>query len=146
MTDPIDTANFIVPVGKHAGELITRVPVSYLRYVVREGLTLAPIAEAEIVRRGTILPDLDITLHAVDRASVKLRRLWLATQLTKDEGIATWLARMAAEALTMGVRIGDGPIMYLGCKFAFDLEGRWPLLKTVSVHDARRLKEACKNV
>jgi hypothetical protein len=68
----IDTHNLIVEFGKHKGERWTRVPISYLKWLVNVGSQYAEIAQAELDRRGTRLThDINLTGHAIDRASLR---------------------------------------------------------------------------
>lgn len=115
--------------GRHAGELITRVPVSYLKWMVNVGHSQVHDAETELARRGTVTPDLDVSGHAIDRASLNCRGIWHKD--AKDgEGLHAWLVRVAGEALEHGER-RNGRIEWKGMKFAFEEETVWPVLKTV---------------
>jgi len=70
----INTHNLEVNFGKYKGELWTRIPLSYLRWCVNEGAQ-AEIAKAELVRRGSSqLPTVEISNHAMDRATLRLRK------------------------------------------------------------------------
>ena len=115
--------------GRHKGVLITRVPLSYLKWMVCAGTMQAELAEEELKRRGTVTPELDIAIHAVDRASLRLRRRWHETR-GQDEGLYSWLVRMATEALKDGKKTDSG-VFYQGMRFIFDRDGVWPVLKTV---------------
>lgn len=115
--------------GKHRGELITRVPVSYLKWMVRERHSEAAYAAAELDRRGTVTPDIEISGHAIDSASLRCRKIWHETR-NEGEGLHAWLCRMAATALESGEAHGD-KILFNGMLFAFERDGEWPLLKTV---------------
>lgn len=126
----INTHDMIVDFGKHKGERYTRLPVSYLRWMVNENHSRADIAAAELQRRGTTLPDMDISGHAIDRASQHCLKIWKATA-RQDEGLHAWLCRMAADALEKGDVLADGKIAFAGMKFAFEKDGVWPVLKTV---------------
>lgn len=83
----MNTHGYIMPNGKHAGTPITRVPVGYLTWMVGSRHSLAEYAQAELDRRGTTLPTIDISHHAIDRASLNCRKIWHETSL-EDEGIA----------------------------------------------------------
>lgn len=88
-----------LPSGRHAGELITRVPVSYLRWMVNAGHTNAAEARAELGRRGTVLPTIEISNHAIDTASLQVLRRWEHRRSSRREGFYSWLHRLANEAL-----------------------------------------------
>lgn len=127
----IDTHGFLMPSGKHRGERITRVPVSYLKWMIRERHSLADHAQAELDRRGigAERPEIEISGHAIDSASLRVRKTW-HEQRDQDEGLHSWLLRQAAAALQDGERRGD-KIAYAGVLFVFEAEGEWPVLKTV---------------
>jgi hypothetical protein len=125
----LNTHNMVCDFGRHSGELYTRIPVSYLRWMVNSNHSKAGIAQAELDRRGTTVPDLDISGHAIDRASLACRKLWHETR-GKDEGLHAWLVRMSTAALQEGER-RDGKIYHGGMVFAFEEDGCWPVLKTV---------------
>lgn len=134
MTDALtgdlpDPHGFVVDVGKHKGERLTRIPIGYLRWMVNSAHQYADYAEAEIRRRGTDLPDIDISAHAIDRASLRLVPAWKGTRQRK-EGLHSWLARMAVRALE-NPAFRPNCHQYMGIVFVFASEGRWPVLKSV---------------
>lgn len=116
--------------GKHRDELLTRVPVSYLKFMVANRTQQSDLAAAELKRRGTVTPELDVSGHAIDRASLSCRRLWHETRKS-DEGLHAWLTRVASEAFKHGVINDAGRYEYMGMQFAFELNTAWPILKTV---------------
>lgn len=124
----MNTHGFVMPNGRHKGDLITRVPINYLKWMVNSGHTCAAQAEAELKRRGTVTPELDVSGHAIDKASLRLLPLWKQTA-HEEEGLHAWLVRKAQEALG-SVPEGE-KIDYGGIKFVFERQGRWPVLKTV---------------
>lgn len=133
-TPAINTHNLVVGFGKHKGELWTRLPVSYLRWLVNQqppefGTDSRPIARAELERRGSVLPTIEVSGHAIDRASLNCRAIWHGTR-EKDEGLHAWLCRLGAEALKVGAE-ENGKHRYAGLFFAFEQDGIWPVLKTV---------------
>lgn len=129
MSDALDTHGYRIKKGKHHGELITRVPVPYLQWMVRERHEEAAYAQAELARRGVKQPEVEISAHAVDRASTECLKQWRRTR-QPGEGIHAWLARMSVEAIKKGKARGE-KIAYEGMLFAFEAEGVWPLLKTI---------------
>lgn len=125
----MNTHGLIVDFGKWNGHLYTRVPVQYLKWMVQSGHSKAEIAKAELERRGTVTPELDITGHAIDSASNRLLGMWTSTK--KDgEGLHAWLCRVALEAFRSGTLSSDNAIIYKGVKWIFE-PGEWPVLKTV---------------
>lgn len=118
--------------GRHNGELLTRVPVSYVKWLANTPSHREhALAKAELARRGTVTPSLEVSGHAIDRASLTCRKTWHQTALSPEEGLHAWLCRMAAEALEKGLILESGKIGYMGMKFAFERDGCWPVLKTV---------------
>lgn len=125
----IGTHGYVMANGRHKGELITRVPVSYLKWMVNERHSAAEYAQAELDRRGTTTPELDVSGHALDSASLRLLRLWQARK-NADQGLHSWLVALAQDALAKGEKRVD-KIAYGGVLFAFAQDGGWPVLKTV---------------
>jgi uncharacterized protein (DUF3820 family) len=135
----INTNNLIVEFGKHKGQLWTRIPVDYLQWLINQKNEnnkhkkdfdcYKKIAVAELDRRGTNLRhDVEITPHAVDKASLRLRKIWHQT-CNENEGIYTWLSRVASQAI---VEKGKNEIIrYIGIKFIFKIGNNYPILKTV---------------
>ena len=127
----MDTKNMFVDFGTHRGERYTRVPVSYLKWMVNVGHTRASIAKAELERRGTVTPDVEVSGHAIDRASIRCLAIWERTRIG-EEGLHAWLVRMSDEALRASVLDSQNRFLYCGMKFAFaDEDLVWPVLKTV---------------
>jgi len=115
--------------GKHKGELITRVPVSYLRWMINEKTPQSEVAKAEFERRGDTMPKVELSGHAIDNASLRVRKIWHETR-NKDEGLYSWLQRMTLEAIAQGATIGDR-IHYKGMKFCIAEGEEFPTLKTI---------------
>ena len=125
----INTHHLVCDFGLHKGKPWTRVPVGYLLWMVNAKHHSAAIAEAELKRRGTVKPSMDITGHAIDRASQSLIGRWMASRLA-NEGLHAWLCRMATAAREAGKQKGD-KFHYEGMKFVFEEGSEWPVLKTV---------------
>lgn len=133
MPDAIVTHHYRLTAGPHAGQLITRVPVEYLHELAHGGGPEAPLARAELERRGTRASFVEVTHHAIDRASQALLRLWKKSR-RPEEGLYSWLARMAEEAIRRHKPRRDGAVKlrYAGIEFAFEWsETRRPIVKTV---------------
>lgn len=126
----MNTHGLVCDFGRHRGMLYTRLPASYLKWMVNSGHARAAVAAAELARRGTVTPDLDVSGHALDRASLSCLDCWEATR-HDGEGLHAWLCRVAAEALAEGDPDPQGRLRHRGLKFVFDREGAWPVLKTV---------------
>lgn len=127
----INTHGLKVGFGKaHPGKLYTRVPISYLLWMVNKKTPEHEIAAAELKRRGTQKPTMEISGHAIDRASQKLIGKWTETR-KPDEGLHAWLIRMGTEARARG-RKKDEQYLHAGMKFVFEEDSlEWPILKTV---------------
>lgn len=125
----MDTKDITLNSGRHKGERIQRVPVGYLLWMVNIGHDMKAEAQAELGRRGTTLPKIEVSGHAIDRASLNCRKIWHQTALDGSEGIHAWLVRVAYEAWTMADK--EDTLIYLGMKFVFECGGAWPVLKTV---------------
>lgn len=126
----MNTHGLVCDFGHPRGTLYTRLPVSYLKWRVNTQHSRADIAAAEWARRGTMTPDLDVSGHAVDRASLFGLNVWKATR-QNGEGLHAGLYRIAAEALTADDTDAQGRYHRHGLIFAFEQDGVWPVLKTV---------------
>ena len=119
--------------GRHAGERITGVPVSYLRWMLNAGHDMADKASEELERRGTVVPDMEISPHAINRASLLCWRTWHRTR-PEGEGLHAWLLRVTREAIDRDERRGeDGSKLYhpAGLKLVVNPGEAWPVLVTV---------------
>lgn len=128
----IDTHNKKINFGKYKGKRWTRVPINYLRWLINEQTSHADIAEAEIKRRGSSLvgdKSVEITGHAIDRASLRLYEEWKKTSL-KNEGIHSWLERISVEAYNFGYTDSEA-IIYKNIIFVFKKGILYPTLTTV---------------
>lgn len=143
--DGVDPSGMRIPFGKYVGELVTRLPYSYLRWACNslvshkiDGIPFHLIADAEIKRRGDRRGDVELSGHAIDRASLRLTQEWLVS----SEGLYTWLERRAAEVYKNGTEHQDGylvvvqnkdrkQIMHGGNKWVFKVDTLVPVLLTV---------------
>ena len=138
----LNTHGVIMPAGKHKGELLTRVPVSYLRWTANEaGHSMRALAKAEIERRGHALPTVELSGHAIDNASLRVRKIWHETKRDDNEGLYTWLMRMVSEAMANG-QPTDGAYFYKGMKLVIEQGEEFPVLKTVMQKKAPGEREA----
>lgn len=128
----LNTHNVIVEFGKHRGEKWTNVPIGYLKWILNE---MPPtderyqLAESELERRGDTMPrDVVISAHAIDKASLRVRRLWHEDR-GQDEGLYSWLVRIAEEVIK---EKGQNERMsHKGVKLVFDFGNFFPTVKTV---------------
>lgn len=132
MTEPAhDTHHLTIGHGKHKGELYTRIPASYLRWMVNEGAKDWHFAQAELDRRGTKLPDIEVSRHAIDRASVRCRKIWHNTKVDDDEGILSWIERIAQEAMDADPDNQGEAYRYQGLQIIIQKGEQYPIVKTI---------------
>ena len=126
----MNTHGVIIDFGKHKGELFTRLPVSYLKWMINTGTNQSDIAKAEFERRGDTMPEVELSGHAIDNASLRVRKIWHETR-GESEGLYTWLQRMTLEALAKGEKLESGKIKYQGMKLVIAEGEEFPILKTI---------------
>ena len=134
----IDTHNLICNFGRHSGERWTRIPPGYLLRVVNNMANkpqIQAIAEAELERRGTQFPEIELSIHAIDRASERYLHLYVQDCQEQKAGFYSWLLGRAERALKSeegAAAYGDGgKVTHDGMTFVFEIPGSWPILKTV---------------
>lgn len=135
----LDTHHVRINYGKHKGELLTRLPLSYLRWMVNENAPMADYAKAELDRRGNTMPTVELSGHAIDRASLRVRKIWHQTR-GKDEGLYSWLTRMVHEAQERGTKVDEGNYLYNGMKLSIAQGEEFPTLKTVVLHKGTNME------
>ena len=131
--DILNTHGIFLDFGKHKGEHLTRIPVSYVRWMAnQEGLDPAwrALAKAEHERRGNTYPTIELTGHAIDNASLRCRKIWHETR-NEDEGLYSWLMRVTLEAIEKGERLESGKIRWKSMKFVIQEGEEFPILKTI---------------
>lgn len=126
----LNTHSVVIEFGKHKGQLLTRVPVGYLRWMINENSQMAEYAKAEMDRRGDTMPTVELSGHAIDNASLRVRKIWHESR-AQDEGLYTWLTRMVHEALENGKRLESGKIKYNGMKLVIRQGEEYPTLVTI---------------
>lgn len=131
-----DTHNKTIEFGKHKGERWTRLPISYLKWMMNEmpkDSESWALADSELERRGDTMPtEVEISNHAIDKASLRVRKQWHQDR-GLDEGLYSWLVRIASEALELKNKQGEQNerMNYKGCKLIFTYGNFYPTLKTV---------------
>lgn len=125
-----------MPNGKYKGELISRIPPGYLKWMVSSCHQYMGFAKAELERRGTTESSIEITAHAIDRASQRLLDIWQRER--KDaEGLHSWLARISADAIERALVNENHPnaenvrTEHLGVVWVFEMKFVIPVLKSV---------------
>lgn len=126
----VNTHGVVLNYGKHKGMLLTRVPVSYLRWMINEKAPMADLAKHEFERRGDTMPKVELSGHAIDNASLRVRRTWHETR-RDEEGLYSWLQRITLEAIKSGERLESGKIKYMGMKLVVAEGEEFPCLKTI---------------
>lgn len=102
--------------GRYSGTPWTRLPISYLRKLANSGYGSGQAqARLELERRGLSVEDedIEITLHAVDRASLKLIGRW-KKEARGELGFASWIKKGAQEAIRQGQFVGNNRYVYNG--------------------------------
>ena len=141
----VNTHNEVLDFGRHKGERWTRVPLSYLKWIMNEmgaDREAYKFAEAELERRGDTMPsEVEISSHAIDKASLRVRRAWHEDR-GQDEGLYSWLVRISTEALSEKNQENEQNerINYKGCKLIFTYGNFFPTLKTVMNDKSYKLK------
>lgn len=125
----INTHGQRIQFGKHKGELFTRLPVSYFKWMVNENAPQADIAKAEFERRGDTMPEVELSGHAIDNASIRVRKIWHETK-NENEGIYSWLQRMTKESLEAN-NVHNGKYKHKGMKLVIEQGEELPVLKTI---------------
>jgi hypothetical protein len=89
----------VVTFGRYKGERWTRLPLNYLRHAINSLNGPAQnLAKLELERRGiTLDAEIEVTAHALDRASLSLLPYWQKTG-KPAEGLHSWLTRCASNA------------------------------------------------
>lgn len=127
----LDNEEIKLTFGKHKGELITRVPSSYLRFMINKRTPQEEDAKAEYERRGEMLPDVEISGNAIDKASFRVLSTWQLSR-NNNEGFYSWLSRMTLEAIDHGNKVEDTDMYhYMGMKLVIINEDEFPTLKTI---------------
>lgn len=129
----MNTENIRMDNGRHKGELLTRVPVGYLKWMVNAKHKQSSLAKAELERRGTVTPELELSGHAIDRFSQRCMNVWRAER-DGEEGLNAFMLRVCGEALQMGVD-EEGCVVHLEMKFVFGVDGVWPVLKSIMMEE-----------
>lgn len=119
-----------MPFGAHKGKMLEELPSSYLRWVwstisKEEDPVLLEAVHAVLVEKGAAFDtdDLEVTLHAIDRFSLRAIHLWKNRQ-TRGEGIVNFVKRTARQALDEGIALKhrdkhDVRMVWLGYIWAF---------------------------
>ncbi len=129
--ESLNTHGVVLSFGKHKGKLLTRVPLQYIKWMMNSDVPQRALAKAEFKRRGDTMPIVELSGHAVDNASLRVRKIWHETAINKDEGLYSWLQRMTLQALEQGVQLESGKIKYLGMKFVIEQGEEFPVLVSI---------------
>lgn len=130
--------NYVIQFGKYKGEILTRLPQGYLRFIVMEKIRgpihLPPlnlIAAAELERRGARSDFIEITGHAIDRFSFKYLDRW-----DRKVGLYTFIEQQCERAikknrLSKVQKNGSKVYRHLGISWVIKSDLAIPVLKTV---------------
>lgn len=124
------TENIKIDYGKHNGELFTRLPVSYLRWMINEKADMWQYAKAEIERRGHKLPEIELSAHAINNASLRALEFYLKDR-KQDEGLHTWLERITLETIESNNDYENRKLAYKKLLLVVEKGEEFPVLKTV---------------
>ena len=126
----INTHGLKLTFGKYKGELLTRIPVSYLKFMINNNTQMSEEAKCEFERRGDTLPEVELSGHAIDNASLRVRKIWHEDRVD-DEGLYSWLQRITIEAIKDGVKLDGDKIKWKGMKLVIIKGEEFPVLKTI---------------
>lgn len=121
------------PIGRFKGVAITRTPLKYLQWADRNMEEhLSKKAREEIERRGVPQRTLEVSDHAIDKASTRFCQIWQA-ETCMSVGLLTWLSKRAEQALeSVPARTDEKmKISHAGIVFVFDLSTTVPFLISV---------------
>lgn len=90
-----------IPFGKHFGVRLVNLPVSYVKWLANENVPAwTNYARAELRRRGTVTPTVEVSGHAIDRASLLCRVIWHRHYDGREKcGLHAWLVEIAEAAI-----------------------------------------------
>ena len=128
----IDTNNLYVVQGRYKGTLWTRLPRRYLMWVANSPKHQDYyIAISELERRGSNIQkeSVELTSHAIDRASLSLYRKYLKDR-KEGEGLYSWLYKNTVEADKKN-KLRSTEIVHNGITFVFKFGRLMPVLITV---------------
>lgn len=130
----INTHGVRINYGRHQGELYTRIPIGYLKWMVCNRCQEWEVAEAELARREVVTPTIEVSGHAIDRFSQRFLTIWEEHRQTANgtyEGLHAFLVRHGERAAAKAKFLNREKVEHLGIKWAFALDGAWPVLKSV---------------
>lgn len=123
------------PIGKFRGVLITRTPPGYLVWAINNMEPhYSDKARAELARRQTYEPNIEVTGHALNRASQRILHVWQSEKT--EDGLYTWLAKKAEAALhaqPQGPFPKNYQVTHNGIVYAFKMKYVIPVLASVWV-------------
>jgi len=138
MTEALNTHDVVIDYGRHRGERFTRLPISYLKWMVRESAPQHEYAKSELTRRGTSTPAIEVSGHAIDRFSQRFLGIWQQHCEMTGETVGLWsyLNRLAGEAwhylqTDPEVDAEGDRVVFIGITWVFATNGQWPVVKSV---------------
>ena len=132
-----------IDVGKYAGTPVDQLPNSYLRWMITQDFPKALLDVAHRKLKESDYNDLHINIsrHAIDMFSKRFWHLWADSKDTfpPDEGLATFVAKLAQEAWEKGDDVSkhrhskDGVVKkYQGICFVFGINPNFPEYRDVT--------------
>ena len=98
----VDLSRYVLQFGKRwRGTRIQEVDQTYLSWMVGAKAGPWEVAEAELERRGWHVPEVGLSGHAIDSASLRIRKQWHRDR-KPTEGLHSWLCRVVPEAIEKG--------------------------------------------
>jgi hypothetical protein len=126
----VETSNVKINYGKHKGSLITRLPVSYLRWMANEKAPMSDYAMAEIKRRNHKLPEIEISVHAINNATLRALGFYKRDRM-EGEGLYSWLERISLDSIATNSDYDNKKIRYKEIVIVLSKGQEYPILKTV---------------
>ena len=125
--------------GRYRGKKYHRIPSKYLQAMISSDHPNKHHAIAEMKRRGKALSHVEVSMHAIDRASLRCLGVWKRTRNGK-EGLGKWLSRMASDAIKNGEWEAPDRVVYGELVFGI-ADGLWPTVTTVMYRPAHQQGE-----
>jgi len=133
---------------KHSGKRMAEVPADYLRWVmntVSDKPQIVHLATRQLEQRGSLeIPQVDLSPHAVDRASQRMLAAWLEdTNESREPGLYRWLAEKTGKAIAEGTSPPNEPAVFIHDGFVYFIApgNLYPTLKSVRRASKKQLAE-----
>ena len=130
---PLDTQALSCSHPRVNGQGYTAIRITILKRIAKSDHLSAAFAKAELLRRGHLEIPIEVSIHAIDKASSRYWKVWLQKRRAQ-QGLASWLKEQAMKAYQESVAIDDNIFVreYMGMTFCFQAKKK--TLKLVSVN------------